>query len=292
MSWFRKPKQKLSAGERRDLPSDVFDKCPSCGEILYRARLEQNMFVCPACDFHNRISAEDYIALLLDDAYEEHSGDLRSGDPLDFVDLKPYPQRLEAAERKAGGGDAVRAVTGQLDGIAVCLAVMDFEFIGGSMGSVVGEKIARLARLALTERRPLIIVSASGGARMMEGILSLMQMAKTSVALAQLHEAGIPYVSVLTDPTTGGVTASYAMLGDVNVAEPQALIGFAGPRVIEQTIKQELPEGFQRSEFLLEHGMIDFIVDRRELKFEVARVLRHMLSLPAPAVPANGTGAA
>ena len=291
MSWFRKPKQKLSAGERRDMPSDVFDKCPRCGEILYRARLEQNMFVCPACGYHNRISAEDYIRLLLDDEYREHSADLRSGDPLDFVDLKPYPQRLEAAERKAGGGDAVRAVSGELDAIPVCLAVMDFEFIGGSMGSVVGEKIARLARFALAERRPLIIVSASGGARMMEGILSLMQMAKTSVALAQLHEAGIPYVSVLTDPTTGGVTASYAMLGDVNLAEPDALIGFAGPRVIEQTIKQELPAGFQRSEFLLEHGMIDFIVDRREMKSEIARVLRHMLTLPAPAEQANGTGA-
>jgi acetyl-CoA carboxylase carboxyl transferase subunit beta len=292
MSWFRKPKQKLSGGERRDLPSDVFDKCPQCGEILYRARLEQNMFVCPACGFHNRISAEDYIRVFIDDEYEEHSAELRSGDPLDFVDLKPYPQRLEAAERKAGSTDAVRAVSGELDGIPICLAVMDFEFIGGSMGSVVGEKIARLARFALEERRPLIIVSASGGARMMEGILSLMQMAKTSVALARLHEAGIPYISVLTDPTTGGVTASYAMLGDVNVAEPNALIGFAGARVIEQTIKQALPEGFQRSEFLLEHGMIDFIVDRREMKFEIARVLRHMLGLPAPVEPANGAGAA
>ena len=292
MSWFRKPKQKLSAGERRDMPSDVFDKCPQCGEILYRARLEQNMFVCPACGYHNRISAEDYIRLFIDDEYDEHSAELSSGDPLRFVDLKPYPQRLEAAERKAGGTDAVRAVSGDLDGIPICLAVMDFEFIGGSMGSVVGEKIARLARYALAERRPLIIVSASGGARMMEGILSLMQMAKTSVALARLHEAGIPYISVLTDPTTGGVTASYAMLGDVNVAEPNALIGFAGARVIEQTIKQELPEGFQRSEFLLEHGMIDFIVDRREMKYEIARVLRHMLGLPAPAEQPNGAGAA
>ena len=292
MTWFRKPKQKLSAGERRDLPSDVFDKCPSCGEILYRARLEQNLFVCPVCGYHNRIVAEDYIRLFIDDEYEEHAGDLRSADPLQFVDLKPYPQRLEAAERKSGRGDAVRAVSGELDSIPVCLAVMDFEFIGGSMGSVVGEKIARLGRFALAERRPLIVVSASGGARMMEGILSLMQMAKTAATLAQLHEAGIPYISVLTDPTTGGVTASYAMLGDVNVAEPNALIGFAGPRVIEQTIKQELPEGFQRSEFLLEHGMIDFIVDRRELKAEVARVLRHMLALDAPAEQANGAGTA
>jgi acetyl-CoA carboxylase carboxyl transferase subunit beta len=283
MSWFRKPKQKLSATERRDLPSDVFDKCPRCGEILYRARLEQNLFVCPECAYHNRIGAEDYVRLLLDDgAYEEQAGGLRSADPLGFVDLKPYPQRLEAAERKSGGGDAVRTVTGTMHGIPVCLAVMDFDFIGGSMGSVVGEKIARLGRHALAQRQPLIILSASGGARMMEGILSLMQMAKASVVLAQLHEAGLPYISVLTDPTTGGVTASYAMLGDVHVAEPHALIGFAGPRVIEQTIKQELPDGFQRSEFLLEHGMIDRIVDRRELKDTLAMLLRHMLGLPAP----------
>jgi acetyl-CoA carboxylase carboxyl transferase subunit beta len=290
MSWFKKPKQKLSATERRDLPSDVFDKCSSCGEILYRARLEQNASVCPECGYHNRIGAEDYIRLLLDGEYEEQAEGLRSADPLGFVDLKPYPQRLEAAERKAGGGDAVRTVTGELEAIPVALAVMDFEFIGGSMGSVVGEKIARLGRLALQRRRPLIIVSASGGARMMEGILSLMQMAKTSAVLAQLHEAGLPYISVLTDPTTGGVTASYAMLGDVQIAEPNALIGFAGPRVIEQTIKQELPSGFQRSEFLLEHGMIDFIVDRRDMKNQIARVLRLMLRLPAPE-EANGAGA-
>jgi acetyl-CoA carboxylase carboxyl transferase subunit beta len=284
MSWFRKPKQKLSATERREMPSDVFDKCAQCGEILYRARLEQNLFVCPECAYHNRIGAEDYIRLLLDDEdYEEHAADLRSADPLGFVDLKPYPQRLEAAERKSAGGEAVRTVSGTLEGIPVCLAVMDFEFIGGSMGSVVGEKIARLGRLALERRQPLIIVSASGGARMMEGVLSLMQMAKTSAVLAQLHEAAIPYISVLTDPTTGGVTASYAMLGDVQIAEPNALIGFAGPRVIEQTIKQELPAGFQRSEFLLEHGMLDMIVDRRELRQEVARALRHVLGLPAPA---------
>jgi acetyl-CoA carboxylase carboxyl transferase subunit beta len=290
MSWFRKPKQKLSATERRDLPSDVFDKCPQCGEILYRARLEQNLFVCPECSYHNRIGAEDYIRLLLDDEYEEHAGNLRSSDPLGFVDLKPYPQRLEAAERKSGGGDAVRTVTGTLEGIPVCIAVMDFDFIGGSMGSVVGEKIARLGRHALDHRMPYIIVSASGGARMMEGILSLMQMAKTSAVLAQLHEAGLPYISVLTDPTTGGVTASFSMLGDVQIAEPNALIGFAGPRVIEQTIKQELPAGFQRSEFLLEHGMIDHIVDRRELKAQIARLLRHMLRLEAPPT-VNGGGA-
>ena len=281
MAWFRKPKQKLKAEDRRDLPTDVFEKCPDCGEILYRARLEQNLFVCPVCGHHNRISAEDYIRLMLDNGeYEERFGELRSADPLRFNDLKPYRQRLEAAERQTGKGDAVRTVQGALDGIDVNLAVMDFEFIGGSMGSVVGEKIARLGRLAFEQKQPLIVVSASGGARMMEGILSLMQMAKTSAILAQLHEAGLPYISVLTNPTTGGVTASYAMLGDANLAEPGALIGFAGPRVIEQTIKQELPEGFQRSEFLLDHGMIDLIVDRRELKLQIARLLRHMLGLP------------
>jgi acetyl-CoA carboxylase carboxyl transferase subunit beta len=283
LTWFRKPKRKLTSQDRRDLPTDVFEKCPSCGEILYRARLEQNLYVCPACGHHNRIGAEDYVRLLLDDAdYEEYFEELRSADPLEFVDLKPYVKRLEAAERSAGPGDAVRAVAGNLENIPVCIAVMDFAFIGGSMGSVVGEKIARLGQRALETRQPFIIVSASGGARMMEGILSLMQMAKTSVVLAQLHEAGIPFISVLTDPTTGGVTASYAMLGDVHVAEPGALIGFAGPRVIEQTIRQELPDGFQRSEFLLEHGMVDVIVDRREMKATIARILRHMLGLQAP----------
>ncbi len=291
MSWFKKPKQKLTANDRRDLPSDVFDKCPECGEILYRARLEQNSFVCPNCGYHNRIPAEEYLRLLLDDGeYEEIGLDLRSADPLKFVDLKPYPQRLEAAERQHGPGDAVRTVVGALEATPVGLAVMDFAFIGGSMGSVVGEKISRLGKRCLAENMPLIILSTSGGARMMEGILSLMQMAKTSAILAQLHEAGIPFFSILTDPTTGGVTASYAMLGDVHLAEPGALIGFAGPRVIEQTIKQELPEGFQRSEFLLEHGMVDIIVDRREMKQTIARLLRHMLALPALA-PAAENGA-
>lgn len=281
MAWFKKPKQKLRADDRRDVPKDVFEKCPDCGEILYRARLEQNLFVCPVCGHHNRLAAEDYIRLLLDNgAFTELWDELRSSDPLRFTDLKPYRQRLEAAERQTSHGDAVRTVHGTLDGIDVGLAVMDFEFIGGSMGSVVGEKISRLSKRALQQRHPLIVVSASGGARMMEGILSLMQMAKTSAMLAQLHEAGLPFISVLTNPTTGGVTASYAMLGDANLAEPGALIGFAGPRVIEQTIKQELPEGFQRAEFLLEHGMLDAIVDRRKLKLTIARLLRHMLALP------------
>ena len=292
MTWFKKPKRKLTGTDRRELPTDVFEKCPQCGEILYRARLEQNLFVCPECGHHNRIGAEDYIQLLLDDGeYTERFSDLRSADPLQFTDLKPYSKRLEAAERKTGAGDAVRTVEGTLEGMPVCIAVMDFEFIGGSMGSVVGEKISRIGQCALEDKKPLIIVSASGGARMMEGILSLMQMAKTSVVLAQLHEAAVPFISVLTDPTTGGVTASYAMLGDVHLAEPGALIGFAGPRVIEQTIKQELPEGFQRSEFLLEHGMIDSIVDRREMKSLIGRLLRHMSGTPALEEPTtNGNG--
>ena len=281
MAWFRKEKQKLTAADKRELPSDVFEKCPECGEILYRNRLEQNLWVCPACAHHHRIDAEAYVSLLIDeDGFTETDSELRSGDPLKFRDLKPYPERLKSAERKAGRGDAVITGFGPLDGIGVNLAVMDFSFIGGSMGSVVGEKISRAARRALLQEEALIVVSASGGARMMEGILSLMQMAKTSVALAQLQEARLPYISILTNPTTGGVTASYAMLGDVNLAEPGALIGFAGPRVIEQTIKQELPEGFQRSEFLLEHGMVDAIVDRRAMKSRVAGYLRHMLGLP------------
>ncbi len=286
MTWFRKEKQKLRATDRRDLPTDVFEKCPRCGEILYRARLEQNLSVCPACGHHQRIGAVDYVELLADpDSFEERDAELHSTDPLGFVDSKPYTQRLEAAEAATGRGEALISGDARIDGAPVSLAVMDFEFIGGSMGSVVGEKVARAGRRALADRKPLVVVSASGGARMQEGILSLMQMAKTSVVLAQMHEAGLPYISVLSDPTTGGVTASYGMLGDVNVAEPGALIGFAGPRVIEQTIKQELPEGFQRSEFLLEHGMVDLVVDRRDLKATLSRLIRHMMALPDPAVP-------
>lgn len=279
MSWFLKPKKKLVAADKREIPADVWEKCPSCGEILYREKLKENWNVCPACSFHLRLPAAEYVRLLLDEGWVELDRDLRSTDPLNFVDLKPYPERLAAAERKIGPGDALIGVAGGLDGIDVQLGVMNFDFIGGSMGSVVGEKISRAGLRALERREPLILVSASGGARMMEGILSLMQMAKTSTVLARLDEAGLPFVSVLTDPTTGGVTASYAMLGDVNLAEPGALIGFAGQRVIEQTIKQELPEGFQTSEFLLEHGMLDAIVDRRQLKGEIGRLLRHMLGL-------------
>jgi len=277
MAWFRKDKKPLKAGERRDVPGDVFDKCEGCGEILYHERLAENLDVCPHCGFHRRISADRYLELLLDPGtFAEIDADLRSSDPLGFRDLKAYTDRIRAAEAR-GRNEAVITGSGRLDGIAVALAVMDFSFIGGSMGSVVGEKIARAGRMALERRIPLVVVSASGGARMQEGIYSLMQMAKTASVLAQLHEAGIPFVSILTHPTTGGVTASFAMLGDVNLAEPGALIGFAGPRVIEETIKQELPAGFQRSAFLLEHGMVDRVVDRRELKSTVATLLRHML---------------
>ncbi|MDX1674105.1 MAG: acetyl-CoA carboxylase, carboxyltransferase subunit beta [Longimicrobiales bacterium] len=290
MAWWRKEEKKLTSADRRELPGDVFDKCPECDEILYRNRLVQNLWVCPACGHHLRIDAEAYVDLLIDeDRFTATHTEMRSGDPLGFRDLKKYTDRLEQAEEDADRREAVITGYGPLDGIVVNLAVMDFSFIGGSMGSVVGEKISRAAHRALDEDEPLIVVSASGGARMQEGILSLMQMAKTSAALARMDEAGLPYISILTHPTTGGVTASYAMLGDVNLAEPGALIGFAGPRVIEQTIKQELPEGFQRSEFLLEHGMIDAIVDRRAMKSRVAHFLRHMLGLPSSPEPEAAT---
>jgi len=278
MAWFRKDKKPLKAQDRRDVPTDVFDKCPGCGEILYRERLAQNLNVCPTCGHHVRVPAGAYLEILLDDGtFEELDGGLRASDPLAFRDLKPYSARIAAAEGE-GKREAVLTGKGQIDSIPVALAVMDFEFIGGSMGSVVGEKIARAGRVALEHRMPLLVVSASGGARMQEGIYSLMQMAKTASVLARLHEEGLPFISIITHPTTGGVTASFAMLGDANLAEPGALIGFAGPRVIEETIKQELPHGFQRSEFLLEHGMVDLVVDRREMKETVGRLLRHQFA--------------
>ncbi len=279
MAWFRKEKKPLRSAERRDVAPDVFVKCKGCGGILYREKLAQNLEVCPTCGFHFRIDADAYIELLVDEgSFDELDVHLRAADPLEFMDLKPYRERVQAAER-TGQDEAVITGTGALNGMPLALAVMDFRYIAGSMGSVVGEKLARCGRVALERRIPLVVVSASGGARMQEGIYSLMQMAKTSVVLARLHEAGVPFVSILTDPTTGGVTASYAMLGDVQLAEPGALIGFAGPRVIEETIKQELPDGFQRAEFLLRHGMVDRVVDRRELKAELALLLRHMGNL-------------
>lgn len=279
MAWFRKEKRPLKAEDRRELPSDVFDKCDGCGEILYREKLTQNLHVCPKCGYHFRVGPELYIRLLTDEgSFQEADKGVSSTDPLSFTDLKPYPTRLRTAEKKTGRKEAVVTGVGTLEGIPVALAVMDFGFIGGSMGSVVGEKIARLVGRALSEERPLIIASATGGARMQEGMYSLMQMAKVSSGLAQLHEAGIPFISILTDPTTGGVTASFSMLGDVILAEPEALIGLSGPRVIKETIKQELPDGFQRSEFLLEHGFVDRVVDRRELRETTVRLLRHMFA--------------
>jgi len=278
MAWFRKDKKPLKAEDRRDVPTDVFDKCKGCGEILYRERLAQNLNVCPTCGYHLRIGAHAYISILMDaGSFEEFDADLRAADPLGFSDLKDYPTRIAAAEAK-GKNEGLLSGTGTLEGIDVVLAVMDFDFIGGSMGSVVGEKIARAGLVALKKKVPFMIVSASGGARMQEGIYSLMQMAKTSTVLARIHDEGLPFISILTHPTTGGVTASYAMLGDVNLAEPGALIGFAGPRVIEETIKQELPQGFQRAEFLQEHGMVDRVVDRRELKAMVGTILRHQFA--------------
>lgn len=277
MTWFKKEKKKKLSGQKRELPGDVWAKCDECGEIVYREKLADNFNVCLKCGHHFRISAEEYAELLLDDRLEvEYDAELRSVDPLKFVGPTPYAERYVRAVKKAGRKEAVITGAGHLEGIPVKFGVMDFGFIGGSMGSVVGEKIARVAERALDESQPLIIVSASGGARMMEGVLSLMQMAKTSAALGRLHKARIPYLSLLTHPTTGGVTASFAMLGDVIIAEPKALIGFAGPRVIEQTIRQELPEGFQRAEFLLEHGMVDMVVPRPELKPTMASLLRHM----------------
>jgi acetyl-CoA carboxylase carboxyl transferase subunit beta len=277
MAWFRKEKKRL-VGQKRELPPDVWKKCDGCGEIIYREKLNENSGVCIKCGYHFRIGPDDYARLLLDNALEvEYDSELRSVDPLSFVGPTPYAERYERAIKKDGRKEAVLTGGGCVDGLPVKFGVMDFGFIGGSMGSVVGEKIARVAERALEERNPLIVVSASGGARMMEGVLSLMQMAKTSSALGRMHKSRLPYLSILTHPTTGGVTASFAMLGDVIIAEPGALIGFAGPRVIEQTIGQELPEGFQRAEFLLEHGMVDAVVPRPQLKATVSSLLQHMV---------------
>jgi len=262
---------RLPFGRRKELPSHMWTQCPDCGEMLFNKQLARNMSVCPKCDHHFKIGARQRIELLADrGSFVEHDAELASADPLGFVDSKPYPERLEAARVKSGNKDAVLTGTARIGGIDVELAVMDFEFIGGSMGSVVGEKVTRAAERALGERRPLVVVSASGGARMQEGTLALMQMAKVVMALGRLADAGIPYVSVLTDPTTGGVLASYGSLGDLVLAEPKALIGFSGARVTDQTIGERLPAGFQRAEFVLEHGFIDQVVPRAQLKERIA----------------------
>lgn len=281
MAWFRKEKkgQRKPLRAKLEIPADVWEKCESCGHTDIRENFQKTFNVCPNCQYHRRLRAIEYTTILLDDgSIEEVEPDVRSKDPLGFPD---YPARLKKALNNAGDSDAILTTSGTMDGVPVNLGVMDFAFMGGSMGSVVGEKIARLGQRSLEKKFPLIIVSASGGARMQEGVLSLMQMAKSSAVLSQLAERRIPYVSILTNPTTGGVSASYAMLGDAILAEPGAVIGFAGPRVIKQTLGQDLPEGFQTSEFLLEHGMVDSVVHRKDLKQTVGQLLRHMSGKPA-----------
>jgi acetyl-CoA carboxylase carboxyl transferase subunit beta len=291
MSWFQKVRKPIEPPpDKSRVPEGLWVKCPPCGHIIYNKDLAASLSVCPKCGHHFRLTATERLRMLFDDEeWEEHDAGLTSTDPLKFTDTKAYRTRLETSIAGTGLKDAIITATGRIGGVACVVSAMEYGFIGGSMGVVVGEKITRGIELAIAGRLPAIIVSCSGGARMMEGALSLMQMAKISAALARLDRARLPYISILTDPTTGGVTASFAMLGDVNIAEPKALIGFAGPRVIEQTIRQKLPEGFQRSEFLVEHGMLDFVIDRRELKDAVVRVLRFGgagLPRPEPAVEA------
>ncbi|MFI5255782.1 MAG: acetyl-CoA carboxylase, carboxyltransferase subunit beta [Gemmatimonadales bacterium] len=280
MAWFRKEKKpRLPQRERLEIPPDVWEKCEACGHTDIREKFIRNFNVCPNCDYHRRIRANDYCNLLLDESStEELELNIRSTDPLGFPE---YPARIKKATANAGEGDALLAAAGTIEGLPTSLGVMDFAFMGGSMGSVVGEKIARLGQRSLERKHPLVIVCASGGARMQEGVLSLMQMAKVSAVLGQLAERRLPYIVILTNPTTGGVSASYAMLGDAILAEPGAVIGFAGPRVIKQTLGQDLPEGFQTAEFLLDHGMVDQVVHRRELKHTVGQLLRHMSGRPA-----------
>jgi len=296
MAWFkkaRKPIASSTAEKPSRVPEGLWIKCPGCTQLIYKKDLDESLNVCPKCGHHFRISAAERLRALFDDGrYTEHFPNLISLDPLQFTDTKPYRQRLQHTIASTGLKDAIIVATGKLDGLDVVVAAMEYSFIGGSMGVVVGEKIARGVEMALERRQPVIVISCSGGARMMEGALSLMQMAKVSAALARLDRAKLPFVSILTDPTTGGVTASFAMLGDLNIAEPKALIGFAGPRVIEQTIKQKLPEGFQRSEFLVEHGMLDLVVDRRDMKSTLSRALRFMRAEPAAMTPVPvGVGA-
>jgi acetyl-CoA carboxylase carboxyl transferase subunit beta len=278
MAWFRRESGEVdNSGEKKIRTEGLWVKCDNCRQIIWKKDLEENLNVCPKCDKHFRIDARTRLALLLDDGeYKVFDDNLSSTDPLKFVDLKAYSSRLKQAQEETGLKDAVINAEGKLEGRPVIVSTMEYAFIGGSMGAVVGEAITRAVERAASNKAPLIIVSASGGARMMEGVISLMQLAKISAALARLDDAKVPYVSLLTDPTTGGVTASFAMLGDLNIAEPGALIGFAGPRVIEQTIRQKLPPGFQRSEFLLQHGMLDAVVPRKQLKPYIARALNFM----------------
>src|SRR6195256_1569958 len=282
MAWFKRDKKSIEQTtppeERRVRTEGRGVKCEPSRTIVFRKDLEANLFVCPKCQFHFKMNAKQRLEMLLDGRWTEHNAGMTSTDPLKFVDTKPYATRLREAKKKLGMNDAVITAEGQLNGRPVVLCAMEFGFIGGSMGAVVGEKVTRGIELALETRQPFIAISCSGGARMMEGTISLMQLAKVSAALAKLDEAKLPYISILTDPTTGGVTASYAMLGDINIAEPGALIGFAGPRVIEQTIRQKLPKGFQTAEFLLEHGFLDAVVHRKDLKTYISSALDFFLA--------------
>ncbi len=282
MAWFKRDKKSIEQTtppeERRVRTEGLWMKCESCRTIVFRKDLEANLHVCPKCQFHFKMGAKQRLEMLLDGRYTEHDAGMTSTDPLKFVDTKPYAARIKEAKRKLGMSDAIITAEGQLSGRPVVCCAMEFGFIGGSMGAVVGEKVTRAIELAIETLQPLIVVSCSGGARMMEGTISLMQLAKVSAALGKLDDAKVPYISILTDPTTGGVTASFAMLGDLNIAEPGALIGFAGPRVIEQTIHQKLPEGFQRSEFLLEHGFLDAVVPRKDLKSFITNSLNPLMS--------------
>ena len=274
MDWFRRTKQGLTPQEKKEVPDGLWTKCTQCGEIIFRKELEKNLSVCPKCKFHFFIPCQEYIEILLDrDSFQESYAGLRSVDPLKFKDTKKYSDRIQEAMKKTGENEAVIIGKGTIESISVALGLMDFRFFGGSVGSVVGEKISRAVDMSMDDKIPLIVISSSGGMRMQEGVLSLMQMAKTSAKLAQLAEKRIPYISILTNPTTGGTSASFSMLGDVVIAEPQALIGFAGPRVIKQTIGQDLPEGFQRSEFLLDHGFLDMIVGRKDLRKTIHQLL-------------------
>jgi acetyl-CoA carboxylase carboxyl transferase subunit beta len=287
MTWFKRESGDVdTSGEKKIRTEGLWVKCESCRQIIWKKDLSENLNVCPKCDQHFRIDARTRLAQLLDDGqYQMFESDLASTDPLKFVDLKAYSTRLKQAQADTGLKDAIINARGKLNGREVIVSAMEYAFIGGSMGAVVGEEITRAVEQAVESKLPLIIISASGGARMMEGVISLMQLAKISAALARLDEVRVPYISVLTDPTTGGVTASFAMLGDLNIAEPGALIGFAGPRVIEQTIRQKLPQGFQRSEFLLEHGMLDAVVHRKHLKSYISRALDFMaIASPGSAV--------
>jgi len=279
MDWFRRVKKSILPTEKKEIPDGLWVKCDGCQEIIYKKELAKNLHVCHKCNYHFRIGSQNYIEMLYDDGqFEEFNKNIRSVDPLEFKASKKYSDQLKSARHKTGMEEAVRSVVGNISSHRTVMAVMDFSFIGGSMGSVVGEKIARATDYARKEHVPLIIVSSSGGARMMEGAFSLMQMAKTSAKLSQFSQEGLPFISLLTHPTTGGVTASFAMLGDFILAEPGALIGFAGPRVIKQTIGQDLPEGFQRAEFLLEKGFVDRVVERKNLKHEITELIEFAIA--------------